>query len=108
MWEQWGCPDIDARKPEGVFLPVPGSRFEFDTCPAFYLRTASGGRKAPHLIDGHTHPAQLVSEWAFEVESGSRSIETLSPKARELVHLYLTEKSAKSLYEIKLRSDRRG
>lgn len=75
--------------------PVPGSSYMFDDCPAYYLRTARHDLPAEHLIDGHTHPAHIVSEYAFEIETGSRSVETLSPKVRELVHLHLHEARAR-------------
>lgn len=95
MRERWACPDLKVTRAPGFFNPVPGSEFQFDDCPAAYLRTAGMGLPAEHLIDGMTHPSQLVSEYAFEVESGSRSIETLSPKAREGVHLHLAEKRSR-------------
>ncbi len=91
MRERWACPDLGIKKAEGMFQPIPGSKYEFDDCPAYYLRTANMKMPAEHLIDGHTHPAILVSELAFEIESGSRNVDTLSPKTRELVHLHLRE-----------------
>lgn len=104
MRAQWACPDLGHKKPNGLHNPIPGSDKLFDDCPAFYLRTVSMGLPAPHLIEGATHPATLVSQWAFEVESGSRNVETLSPKAIELVHLWLSEKHARESYE----SEKRG
>jgi hypothetical protein len=98
MRSQWACPDLGAKKPDGLYNPIPGSSEQFDDCPAFYLRTAGNGMNAPHLIDGHTHPAQLVGQWAFEVESGSRNVESLSPKAIELVHMHLRERRSRDDY----------
>ncbi len=89
-------------------LPIVGSTYEFDDCPAYYLRTAGMGLPAVHLLDDRAHPAMLVSEWAFEVESGSRSIETLSPKARELVHLHLKERGSRERKESEMRRAGRG
>ncbi len=78
-----------------MFNPVPGSSFDFDDCPAYYLRTGGGELPAEHLMEDGSHPASLVSEWAFEVESGARNIDTLSAKGREGVHLYLSEKRSR-------------
>jgi hypothetical protein len=81
-------------------MPIPGSSgYEFNDCPAYYLRTAGMGLPADHLVDGVIHPAQPVSEWAFEVESGARNVDTLSAKAASLVHLYIAEKRARDEYE---------
>jgi hypothetical protein len=104
--ERWACPDLGVTREPGTYNPIPGSSYEFDDCPAYYLRTASMGMPAEHLIDGNTHPATLVSEWAFELESGSRSVDSLSPKARDLVHLHLNERAAKMSHEAKLRRER--
>jgi hypothetical protein len=79
----------------------------FDDCPAYYLR-GPGDLPAEHLIDGHTHPARPVSEWAFEVEAGSRNVGTLSPKAIELVHIHLREKSARDKYTREKEREARG
>lgn len=89
-------------------MPVPGSKFEFDDCPAYYLRTAGMGLKAEHLIDGHTHPAQLIAEFAMEIESGARNVETISPKARELVHLHFREKRQREEHDSEKRNEQRG
>ncbi len=99
MRKQWACPDLGEKKPPGMFLPIPGSLHEgFDDCPAYYLRVPGMDLPAAHLIDGALHPAQDVSQWAFEIETGSRNIETLSPRARELVHLYIREKVSRDEY----------
>jgi len=104
MREQWACPDIGATKPDGLYNMVPGCvSTEFDQCPAYYLRTADQELPAEHLLDGVTHPAHMVSEWAFEVESGARSIDTLSSKGRDAVHLYVGEKAARDRYADKMR-----
>lgn len=108
MRDQWACPDRGLKKPDGLYNPIPGSAEAFDDCPAFYLRTGGGDLPAPHLIDGHSHPARRVSQWAFEVESGSRNVESLSPKAIELVHLWLTEKRARDDFASKKRKANRG
>lgn len=99
MRAQWACPDLGRKKPLGLFNPIPGSTEQFDDCPAFYLRMPGHGLPAPHLIDDHTHPAQLIGQWAFEVESGSRNAETLSPKVLDLVHLHLRERRARDAFE---------
>ena len=81
----------------------PGSPEAFDDCPAYYLRTAAAGLPAIHLIEDVTHPAELVGNWAFEVESGSRQIDSLSPKAIDGVHLWFREKRAREKLEDELR-----
>jgi len=65
------------------------------------------GQPAPHLIGGHTHPARLIGEYAFEIEAGSRNVETLSPKAIELSHLFLREKMAREDHARELRKAQR-
>lgn len=86
--------------------PIPGSKYEFDDCPAYYLRTAPMGLPADHLLDGYTHPANLISEYAFEVESGARNVDTLSPKVRELVHLWLVEKRRRDDHDREMKKGR--
>lgn len=108
MRQQWACPDLGAKRPDGAWNPIPGSQELFDDCPAFYLRTGAGDLDAPHLIEGVTHPARLVSQWAFELESGSRNVETLSPKAIELVHLWLKEKRSRDDYASEKQRSKRG
>ena len=108
MREHWACPDKGAKREDGTYLPVPGSKYLFDDCPAYYLRTVGMGLPAVHLIDGHIHPAQIIGEYAFEIENGSRNVDTLSPKARELVHLHLSEKASREAYASeKRRKERR-
>ena len=86
-------PEADTTHQKGV----PGSSFEFYDCPAYYLRVASNDLPAEHLIDGFTHPAHIVEEFAFEIESGARNVESLSPKAIELVHLFFGERRARDI-----------
>lgn len=95
MREQWACPDLGVKKPEGFYNPIPGSSDGFDDCPAYYLRQAPSGRPAVHLIDDVTHPAELVGQWAFEVESGARQVDSLSLKALEGIHLHFREKRSR-------------
>ena len=107
MREQWSCPDLNP--PEREYpLVIAGSDEEFPDCPAYYLRTADMGLPAEHLIEGTTHPARLVSEWAMEIESGARMVDTLAPKARELVHLYLRQKRQREDHEREQRAKERG
>lgn len=109
MRERWACPDLGASKRPGMFNPVPGARFDgFSECPAYYLRVASMGLPAEHLIDGMTHPATLIQEFAFEVENGARNIETMSPKVRELLHLHLNERRSRDAFEAEKRAEKRG
>lgn len=103
MREQWACPDLGVKKPAGLWNMIPGSPAEFDECPAYYLRTVDMELPAVHLIDGITHPAHMVSEWAFEVESGARAVDTLSSKGRDAVHLYVGEKNARDRYADELK-----
>ena len=108
MRTQWACPDIGAKRPDGAWNPIPGSQEIFDDCPAYYLRTAASGLPATHLIDGGQHPARLVSQWAFEIESGARSVETLSPMAIDLVHVWLKEKRSRDDFADEKRKATRG
>jgi hypothetical protein len=91
-----------------VSLPIVGSSAVFDDCPAYYLREGYMDLPAVHLMEDGTHPASLVGEWAMEVESGARSIETLSPKGRELVHLYLRERNSRDKHRDEMRREKRG
>ena len=86
-----------------MFNPVPGSEYEFAECPAYFLRTSRMDLPAEHLIDEQIHPAQIIGEYAFEIESGARNAETLSPKVRELVHLHFSEKRSREAYEAERR-----
>ncbi len=108
MRERWACPDLGIVKPEGMFQPVPGSEFEFNDCPAYYLRTSAMRLPAEHLIDGVTHPATIISELAFEIESGARNVDTVSPKARELVHIHLRESRLRDRYAEEIRRKKAG
>ncbi len=108
MREQWACPDLGRKKPDGLYNPIPGSLEEFDDCPAYYLRTTGMGLPAVHLIDGVTHPGSIVSQWAFEIEAGARLVDSLSPKAMELVHIHLSEKRARDDYASEKRKAARG
>lgn len=84
---------------------IPGSTYDFDDCPAYYLRVIGMDMPAIHLINDVTHPAHLVSEWATEVENGARNVDTLTPKAREGVHLWLTEMAQRREHENKRRRE---
>ena len=106
MREQWACPDLGIKKPPGLWNLIPGTDQEFDDCPAYYLRVGNE-RPAEHLIDGVTHPAHLVGEYAFEVESGARRIDTLSLKARDAVHLHVNEKVKRDRYADELRRSKK-
>jgi hypothetical protein len=108
MRDQWACPDRAGRKPPGYENPIPGSREAFDDCPAYYLRTAGMGLPAEHLIDGVTHPAELVQGWAFEVEAGARMIDTLSPKGTEGIHVHIREKRSREVLEDEMRKRKKG
>lgn len=107
MRSRWACPDLGVTREPGNFNPVPGSKYQFPDCPAYYLRTEGMGLPADHLIDGITHPAQLVSEYAVEIENGARNVETLSPKVRELVHLHLAEKRSRDAFASEKRREAR-
>jgi hypothetical protein len=80
----------------------------FDVCPASFLRVAGMDLPAPHLLSDGTHVAALISEWAREVESGSRNVDTLSTKGREGVHLWLREKSKREDSDFEIRRLKRG
>lgn len=108
MRPRWACPDLGVKRPEGQHLPIVGSSAAFDDCPAYYLRTASMGLPAEHLIDGLTHPANIVSEFAFELESGARSADSLSTKVLELVHLHISERSQRESHLSEMRRENRG
>jgi len=107
MREQWSCPDTNP--PEREYpLVIPGSDEEFPDCPAYYLRTVGMGLPAEHLIEGGTHPAQIVSEWSMEVENGARMVETLPLKGRDLVHLFLRQKQLRDEHARKEREKKRA
>lgn len=95
MRKAWACHDLPTAKEPGHLLTVPGTRYEFDKCPAGYLRTAAMGLPAPFLIDGTTHPATLVGEWSAEMETGAIRADEMPPRGRELVHLMRREKTEK-------------
>lgn len=103
MQERWACPDLGEPKPDGYEQPIPGSRELFPDCPAYYLRVGEGNLPAVHLIGGAIHPATIVGERAAELENGAISAEVLSPKVRELVHLYMREKASRREYESEMR-----
>lgn len=114
---RWACPDTEPEKEPGKHLVVPGSKHLFPECPAAYLRTASDVEElrarrgiepfAPHLVGGSVHPAEIVAEDAWELESGSRMASSLPPKRRALAHLYLSEKAARERYAMELRKEAR-
>ena len=108
MRPRWACPDLGAKRPVGLFLPVVGSTESFNDCPAYYLRSSQSELPAEHLIDGHAHPSTIVSEYVFEIESGSRSIETVSTKVRQLVHLWINEKRSRDAKATEMRREKRG
>jgi hypothetical protein len=99
MRARWACPDLGEPKPDGFLMPVPGSQHEFPDCPTYYLRTADMGLPAVHLLDDVDHPARLVSQWGVEIRNGARLVDSVSPRARELVHLYLVEQDAAQEHE---------
>ncbi len=89
-------------------LPIVGSTASFEDCPAYYLRERRMDLPAEHLLEDGTHVASFVSEWAFEVESGTRMIDTLTTKGRAAIHLYLNEKSQRERKVSELRREQRG
>lgn len=99
MRRAWACHDLPNVKEPGHLMVIPGSKYEFDKCPAGYLRTASMALPAPFLIDGATHPATLTSEWAAEMEAGAIRADEIPPRGRELVHLMRNEKDDKREYD---------
>ncbi len=105
--EHWSCPDTNPR-PREYGLLVPGTDEEFPDCPGYYLRTADMGLPADHLIEGATHPAQIISEWAMEVESGARRVSSMSAKGRDGVHLWLREKAKQREYDREQREKNRA
>ena len=107
MRGQWSCPDLNP-PPRDCGLVIAGSDEEFPDCPSYYLRTADMEMPAEHLIEGTTHPAQIISEHAMEVETGARSVTTMSPKVRDLVHVFLREKGKRDDHDRKMREKARG
>lgn len=99
MRSRWACPDLGQPKPDGFLMPVPGSTHEFPDCPTYYLRTREMNLPAEHLLDGVDHPARLVSQYAVEIRNGARLIDSLAPRTRELVHLWLVEHDAAEEFE---------
>jgi hypothetical protein len=108
MRPRWNCPDLPRDQWLRPSCPVPGSTAAFDDCPAYYLREAHMGLPAAHLLETGTHVAAFVSEWAFEVEAGARSVDTLTAKGREAVHLYINQKAQRQRYQDELRREKRG
>lgn len=118
MRASWACPDLGAERAIGMELPVPGSTEAFPECPAAFLRGAAdvdalrlrrgGSPYADHLIDGVTHPASIVSKAAYELKSGARNAETLSPKVLALAHLWLREADARDAYALQMRREARS
>ncbi len=66
------------------------------------------GLPAEHLIDGLTHPDEIASAAAFELESGARSADSLSTKVLQLVHIRIAERSKRDAYSAELRRENRG
>lgn len=108
MRRRWGCPDLGAKKGPGQENPVPGSRHEFPECPAYFLRTRDLDMPAEHLVGGVHHPAELIRDRASELEVGAISADQLSPKERELAHLWLRERADRNTYEAERRKERHG
>ncbi len=104
---RWGCPDLPVSARVDLPRVIPGSSYEFDDCPAYYLRTADMDLPADHLLNGVTHPAELVRDWAFEIQNGARNADTLSPKARDAVHVWFSEESQRREREDELRQQGR-
>lgn len=104
MRRAWACPDLGLTKPEGMELPVVGSRFSFPHCPAYSLRTAGHDMPADHLVGG-MHPAVLIAPRVAELSSGATRYTDLSPKVAELCRLWNTEQDAKRAHE---QEQRRG
>lgn len=115
MRRGWSCPDLgrELDKPEGAYLPIPGSDEQFPSCPAAFLRTRDDvevmsqriGRPAygEHLIEGNIHPYSVVSEVMVEIENGARSMTTVSPKVMSLVNIAFREKALAREYERSLK-----
>lgn len=112
MREQWNCPDL-GQSTKARALSVPGSGYTMDVCPASFLRTAADVEElrvrrgiepfAEHLIGGAVHPDSIIQVYAFEVETGSRTVDSLSNKSQELVKIRIGEKAARDRYEDELR-----
>ncbi len=116
--ERWTCPDLPGMaRPEGRHQLVLGSQIQFPECPAAYLRTPAliatlrtrrGGRVfSEHLINGVTHPDELVAPAAMEFKAGARTLDSMSVKMQELVKLRLSEDNAREVYEDELREQER-
>ena len=118
MRERWACPDLKAEPKAGRFQSVPGSSFQFDDCPAAHLRSRDEVIQlrirrgiepfADHLIEGVTHPSNLVAEIAMELKNGARTFETLTPKVRELVNLHMAAESEREAHDAQMREDKRN
>ncbi len=88
-----GCPDLGAPLPDGIALPIRGSTFELEECPAYYLRTIGMQLPAEHLVDGR-HPVSIVSADVAELEAGAIRYSDLPPKRATLTQLYQQERDA--------------
>lgn len=97
-------------------MPIDGSLEMFPDCPAAYLRTGMDVQALSlrwgkpvfdkFLMDGVTHPASIIGAYAAELESGARSVESITPRAMALVHIWNRETQAKRDYERQLRKDK--
>jgi hypothetical protein len=100
-----------------MYLPIAGCNDDFPDCPAAYLRTSAEVQEISdrrgvhafddHLIEGSIHPATLVGPAAYEVETGSRSVESLSPKMQTLVHVWINQKAARDAHRMESRREQR-
>lgn len=104
MRRAWACPDLGLTKPEGMELPVAGSRFSFPHCPAYSLRTAADDLPADHLVGGQ-HPANLIAPVVGELQAGAVRHQDLPPRVVELARLWATEQDSRREHE---QEQRRG
>ncbi len=87
------CPDAAPARSQGYGMAIPGSSYEFEECPAYYLRTLGMQLPADHLVDGR-HPVSLISADVAELEAGAIRYRDLTPKRAALTQLYQAERDA--------------
>jgi hypothetical protein len=62
---------------------------------------------AAHLIDGVTHPDQIVAPLVHEFKNGARTADSMGGLVRQLVLLRLSEENDRDRHEDELREEER-
>lgn len=100
MARHWRCPDLGLHTDPGREHVIPGSRFVFDQCPRYWLRTVGDGLPADHLVSG-IHPANIVFPVAAEFRVGASAGDDHAPKVAALARIMVQEQDERVAYELK-------